>query len=366
MIDNPEGAPPKLQSADLSLTTAMIIEDQPSILKLAADCLKILRVGQILPVSSAFAARQMITDIVNNPSSAGVSHIDFALVDWNLVGNPFAETPEQEDQQGPDICRWVRQVEFGRFMPILAISGYSSKDVITDMINAGVNGYLSKPFSVHDLSRQVQRMVSDIKPYIITPSNYFGPDRRRVKHKVSKERRRSQNGVRSFNPPRTLRQKTSGTVDIPETDVSKIMLQMREIAPPEYCSMVDMHLQQIKTVLNATPTEITDEASAETTRKNCAEINFLCNEILGNPGGFTYQMIAETMASMSRFVVDKHFLPSKQAHAMLQQQIATAEFIIQRKMKGSAKGEMRKLFTESFTVIEKVLRQNRLKSLDLK
>lgn len=365
MTDTPENATPKLQSADLSLTTALIVEDQSSILKLTADCLKMLRVGRVLPVANAASTRETVMNIVNNPSSAGVSHIDFALVDWNLVGNPFTDSESHIDQQGPDICRWLRQIEFGRFMPILATSAYSNKEVIKDMINAGVNGYVSKPFSVHDLSRHIQRMVADIKPYIVTPSDYFGPDRRRVNIAVATERRRSQNGVRAFHPPRTLRQKTSGTVEIPETDVSKIMQQMREIAPPDYCPMVDIHLQQIKDILDNTPTGITDAASRELAQNNCAEISFVCNEILGNPGGFTYQMIAETMASMSRFVSDKHFIPSQQAHSMLRQQIATAEFVIQRDMKGSAKGEMRKLFAESFAVIEKVLRQNRDQNLGL-
>ncbi len=367
MIETSEGAPPKLQSADLSLTTVLIVEDQPQILRLIADCLKILRVGHVLPVSNAYNARETVNGIVNNPSKAGISHIDFALVDWNLVGNPFVASKEAEGQQGPDVCRWLRQVEFGRFMPILGLSAYSNKEIITDMIDAGVNGYLSKPFAVHDLSRQIQRIVADIKPYVITPSGYFGPDRRRVKKAdITTERRRSQNGVRSFKPPRALRQKTSGTVDILESDVTKIMQQMREIAPPDYRTFVDMHLETIKKLLDTTPVDARDAASQELARNNSAEINFLCNEVLGNPGGFTYQMIAETMASMSRFVADTHFVFSHKANTVLRQQVATIEFVLERDMKGSAKSDMRKLFSETFVVIEKVLRQNRHKSLELK
>ena len=364
MSDISGGAPSKLQSADLSLTTALIVEDQPQILKLFSDCLKMLRVGHVLPVSSAALARQTVEGIINNPSSAGISHIDFALVDWNLIGNPFATSKDSEDQQGPDLCRWLRQQEFGRFMPILGLSAYSNKGIISEMIDSGVNSYLSKPFAVHDLSRQIQRIVSDIKPYIVTPSGYFGPDRRRVTTEVNLERRRSQNGVRAFKPPRALRQKTSATVDIAETDVTRIMQQMREIAPPDYHTVVELHLEQITKLLDTTPIDADDAASKDIVRQNCDDINFLCNDILGNPGGFTYQMIAETMASMSRFVSDDYFVYSKQADSMLRQQIATVEFVLKRDMKGPARGEMRKLFSESFAVIEKVLRQNRKKSRD--
>ncbi|NQY81763.1 MAG: response regulator [Alphaproteobacteria bacterium] len=355
-------SPQELQSVDLSLTTALIIEDQPQILSLIADCLKVLRVGHVLPVANAQMAQEVVTTIERNPSQVGISHIDFALIDWNLIGNPFRKE-DGEALQGPDISRWLRQVEFCRFMPILGISAYSSKEILTDMIDGGVNGFVSKPFSIYELSRHIQRIVSDIKPFIVTPSSYFGPDRRRIVIKVTAEQRRSQNGVRAFNPPRALRQKTANIVDIDEKDVTKVMAKMRDIAPPDYRTMVDINIRYIKDLLDETPQEVPDEATAKLVRANFDEINVLCNDTLGDPGGFTYQMIAETMASMSRFISDKYFVPTKQAHLMIRQQLATAEVIIQRDMKGAAKGEMRHLFSESFTVIKKVLKQNRNSNL---
>lgn len=350
---------------DLSLTTALVVEDQPQILALIVDCMRVLGVGHVLPAVSVAAAMEVVNNIQKNPSRVGVSHIDFAIVDWNLSGSPFRRAEDDDSIQGPELCQWLRQVEFCRFMPILAVSAYASKDCVREMLDAGVSNFVSKPFSIREFSLKIQSMVSKLPTFVITPSEYFGPDRRRRNERIEEEKRRTQNGVKKFNPPRSLREKTSTIVKVSENDISKIMKQMREVAPPNYRRQVMEKTQEIEKHLDSLPTEIEGREAILQVRKTFDQINRLCNEVLENPGGFTYQMVAETLAVMSRFIADDYFMPTLKSHSMMKQQLATLSMIVERDMKGVAYGGMRDLFSETFRVIEQVLRENKKNGLSL-
>ena len=64
-----------------------------------------------------------------------------------------------------------------RRIPVVMVSDHADEGHIRIAINAGVNEYISKPFSQKDLYARIRRSVITPKPFIIA-SGYIGPDRR--------------------------------------------------------------------------------------------------------------------------------------------------------------------------------------------
>lgn len=64
-------------------------------------------------------------------------------------------------------------------MPIILVTGYANVAVIEQTINVGVDELVTKPLRARDLMARVETVITRPRPYIRTPSGYFGPDRRR-------------------------------------------------------------------------------------------------------------------------------------------------------------------------------------------
>ena len=367
-----------LNVADLSLTTCMVVEDQPVVLSLLSAVLKIITVGRVLPVRTAAEAVDLIKRVKSSPSSVGVSNIDFALIDWNLEGDAFRKLSESEfyDEldydkkqnfvekplQGVELARWIRRNESTAFMPILAVSAYSNARLLENIRAAGMNSFVSKPFNINDIARHVQRIVQDVRPYITTSSGYFGPDRRRTNRSVDHDRRVSQKGVKTISPPRTLRNKTMGTANVSAADVIGISHRINDIAPQDFLEYVRKSTDTIQGFMRSVDFEAQDKKKNQLLFN---EIDFTCNDVLGHVGCFSYQMIAEVISGVSRFIGDRYFLPTPEAYALIEQQMVTVRYLVDKKVKGPTTDKMRPLFATTVEVMNKVLRRNRKIILEL-
>jgi CheY-like chemotaxis protein len=98
-------------------------------------------------------------------------HIDVAVVD--LVLNSHMDGLELSN-----VIRHDPRV-VNATMPIILVTGYPSMSVIEQAINIGVDELVTKPLRARDLMVRVNKVLSRPRPYIRTPSGYFGPDRRR-------------------------------------------------------------------------------------------------------------------------------------------------------------------------------------------
>ena len=79
-----------------------------------------------------------------------------------------------------DIVSELRAFNLGRnpFVPVIVTSGDASASVVRAAINAGVDDFITKPFSPKQILDRIGLIVRARKPFIVT-SDYIGPDRRR-------------------------------------------------------------------------------------------------------------------------------------------------------------------------------------------
>ena len=78
-------------------------------------------------------------------------NFDFLVTDWNMPG-----------MQGIDLLRAVRADEYLSTLPVLLVTAESKKDQIVMAAEAGVNGYIVKPFNAATLEEKIIKIFERI------------------------------------------------------------------------------------------------------------------------------------------------------------------------------------------------------------
>ena len=150
----------------------MIIDDSRAFLSLLTDVLH------------GFGIRNIIrsTDAIEGFEIIGREKIDIALVDYDMPlinGLEFANMVRTAPDSG------------NRFISIILVTAFCSRKIVMDSIKAGYDDFLAKPMRPTDLHNKLIKLTQNPKNYILTPSGYFGPDRRRriEPNDVQQERR---------------------------------------------------------------------------------------------------------------------------------------------------------------------------------
>ena len=77
---------------------------------------------------------------------------DFLVTDWNMPG-----------MQGIDLLKAVRADEKLSKLPVLMVTAESKKDQIVEAAQAGVNGYIVKPFTAATLKEKIEKIFERIE-----------------------------------------------------------------------------------------------------------------------------------------------------------------------------------------------------------
>ena len=77
---------------------------------------------------------------------------DFLITDWNMPG-----------MQGIDLLKEVRSDENTSSMPVLLVTAEAKKDQIVMAAEAGVNGYIVKPFNAATLEEKINKIFERIE-----------------------------------------------------------------------------------------------------------------------------------------------------------------------------------------------------------
>ncbi len=77
--------------------------------------------------------------------------IDFLVTDWNMPG-----------MQGIDLLRTVRADEKLSKMPVLMVTAEQKREQIIEAAQAGVNGYIVKPFTAATLKEKIDKIFERI------------------------------------------------------------------------------------------------------------------------------------------------------------------------------------------------------------
>lgn len=78
-------------------------------------------------------------------------NFDFLVTDWNMPG-----------MQGIDLLRAVRADEKLKALPVLMVTAESKREQIIEAAQAGVNGYIVKPFTAATLSEKLNKIFERI------------------------------------------------------------------------------------------------------------------------------------------------------------------------------------------------------------
>jgi len=77
--------------------------------------------------------------------------VDLVITDWAMPS-----------MSGPDLVRAIRSSPTHGKLPVLMITGIAQKEDILQAIEAGVNGYIVKPFEPQTLKEKIQELVGDV------------------------------------------------------------------------------------------------------------------------------------------------------------------------------------------------------------
>ena len=72
---------------------------------------------------------------------------DFVVTDWNMPG-----------MQGIDLLREIRKDENLKHMPVMMVTAEAKKEQIVAAAQAGVNGYIVKPFTAATLKGKLEKI----------------------------------------------------------------------------------------------------------------------------------------------------------------------------------------------------------------
>ena len=76
---------------------------------------------------------------------------DFLVTDWNMPG-----------MMGIDLLKAVRADAKLQGMPVLMVTAEAKKDQIVEAAQAGVNGYVVKPFTAETLKEKIEKIFERI------------------------------------------------------------------------------------------------------------------------------------------------------------------------------------------------------------
>ena len=78
--------------------------------------------------------------------------IDFLITDWNMPG-----------MQGIDLLKTVRADEKLSALPVLMVTAEQKKEQIVAAAEAGVNGYIVKPFTATTLKEKIDKIFERVE-----------------------------------------------------------------------------------------------------------------------------------------------------------------------------------------------------------
>lgn len=78
------------------------------------------------------------------------SEFDFLITDWNMPGMP-----------GLDLLKAVRADARLGSMPVLMLTAESKREQIAEAAQAGVNGYVIKPFTADTLREKIDKILAN-------------------------------------------------------------------------------------------------------------------------------------------------------------------------------------------------------------
>lgn len=167
------------QTYSLRAFNVMLVDDYDFTQQLITGMLKSFGVGNITVCESGNDAKGML-QVMAASKSADMRMVDIVLTDWMMP-----------DGDGPELIKWIRNNKDDKikFLPVVMVSAFTSKDVVMTARDSGANEALVKPVSGASIASRILNVINNPRPFIKSP-DFFGPDRRRKTQKFKGEDKR--------------------------------------------------------------------------------------------------------------------------------------------------------------------------------
>lgn len=139
----------------------LVVEDTVALRKLVTSVLDTLGVGKIYTADDGESGYAVYCS--QNP--------DIIIADWHMEPMNGLEMVQRirNDSESPNST-----------IPIIMMTGYSAYSRVSKARDTGVTEFLVKPFSARDMARRIAYVINSPRDFVRS-SDFFGPDRRRVK-----------------------------------------------------------------------------------------------------------------------------------------------------------------------------------------
>ena len=115
----------------------LVVDDEPTIIKMVATVLRALGISQIRAAADGQAALALF----NDPEFP----FDLVICDWMMPAT-----------SGIEVLKEIRTQD--TTIPFLMLTSNVTKEAIVEARDAGVSGYVAKPFSSEELAKKVRTL----------------------------------------------------------------------------------------------------------------------------------------------------------------------------------------------------------------
>lgn len=120
----------------------LVVDDFATMRRIVKNLLKELGYTNIAEADDGSSALPMLK----------TGEFDFLVTDWNMP-----------NMKGIDLLKAVRAEESIKSLPVLMVTAEAKKEQIIEAANAGVNGYVVKPFNAGTLKQKIEKIFERIE-----------------------------------------------------------------------------------------------------------------------------------------------------------------------------------------------------------
>ena len=119
----------------------LVVDDFPTIRRIVKGVINELGFSNVTEADDGSTALPLLRD----------GNFDFLITDWNMPGMP-----------GLDLLKAVRANPKLAKLPVLMVTAEAKRDQIVAAAQAGVNGYIIKPFTAEVLKKKLTKILNSV------------------------------------------------------------------------------------------------------------------------------------------------------------------------------------------------------------
>jgi CheY-like chemotaxis protein len=143
--------------------SVLVVDDMPLMIDLTRSILEIFGFQKVLTARDGEEAFDIFCK----------ERPDLVITDWYM-----------DPCDGMELTAKIRKdpLSPNPYAPIILMTGYSAKLRVFEARDQGITEFLVKPFKAEDLYARLEKLIEKPRSFV-DASNFFGPDRRRIKVK---------------------------------------------------------------------------------------------------------------------------------------------------------------------------------------